>query len=253
MLFLQQIMLRDNGFPRKSGNSSFFTEFVQQEVTCMTGDVILKGIEEAIVRGDKERSSQLVGETLGKIDPLHVIQGGMMPAMEKVGDQFSCGEIFLPEMLMSTEAWNEAMKLLKPKMLEAGESIGKIGTVVIGTVQTDVHEIGKNIAATLLSTAGFEVHDLGVNISASKFIGKAEEVDADIIAASAIMTTTMTYQQDILEHLMAGGLRDKYIVLVGGGVVNQKWADEIGADGYGETAVDGVRVAKELLSRRTGE
>ena len=218
----------------------------------MTGDEALKGIEEAIVSGDKERSARLVEESLGGVDPLSIIQGGMMPAMEKVGDQFSCGEIFLPEMLMSTEAWNEAMKLLKPKMLEAGESIGKIGTVVIGTVQTDVHEIGKNIAATLLSTAGFEVHDLGVNISASKFIGKAEEVDADIIAASAIMTTTMTYQRDILEHLMARGLRDKYIVLVGGGVVNQKWADEIGADGYGETAAEGVRVAKELLTRRKG-
>ena len=95
--------------------------------------------------------------------------------------------------------------------------------------------------ATLLRTAGFEVHDLGVDISASKFIGKAEEVDADIIAASAIMTTTMTYQLDILEHLMASGLRD-----------NQKWAGEIGADGYGETAVEGVRVAKELLSRKGG-
>lgn len=218
----------------------------------MTGDDTLKEIEEAIVRGNKERSAQLVEESLSRVDPLSIIQGGMMPAMEKIGDRFSCGEIYLPEMLMAAEAWDEAMKLLKPKMLEAGESIGKIGTVVIGTVQTDVHEIGKNIVATLLSTAGFEVHDLGVDISASKFIGKAEEVDADIIAASAIMTTTMTYQRDILEHLMASGLRDKYIVLVGGGVVNQKWADEIGADGYGETAVEGVRVAKELLSRRGG-
>jgi len=218
----------------------------------MTGDGTLKGIEEAIIGGDKERSAQLVEEALAAMDPLTIIQGGMMPAMEKVGNRFSCGEIFLPEMLMASEAWKETMKLLKPKMLAAGESVGKIGTVVIGTVQTDVHEIGKNIVATLLSTAGFEVHDLGVDISASKFIQKAEEVGADIIAASAIMTTTMTYQRDILEHLMASGLRDKYIVLVGGGVVNQKWADEIGADGYGGTAVDGVRVAKELLSRRTG-
>jgi corrinoid protein of di/trimethylamine methyltransferase len=218
----------------------------------MSGDDTLKGIEEAIVRGDKEQSAHLVERALGEIKPLTIMQGGMMPAMEKVGDQFSCGEIFLPGMLMAVEAWNEAMKLLKPKILAAGESIGKKGTVVIGTVQTDVHEIGKNIVSTLLSTAGFEVHDLGVDISASKFIQKAEEVDADIIAASAIMTTTMTYQRDILEHLMASGLRDKYIVLVGGGVVNQKWADEIGADGYGETAMEGVRVAKELLSRRGG-
>jgi len=218
----------------------------------MSRDETLKELGEAIVRGDKERSSRLVEEVLGEVDPLAVIQRGMMPAMEKVGDRFSSGEIFLPEMLMATEAWNEAMRLLKPKLLEAGEGVAKTGTVVIGTVQSDVHEIGKNIVVTLLNTAGFEVHDLGVDIPASKFIGKAEEVNADIIAASAIMTTTMTYQQDILDHLIAAGLRDKYIVLVGGGVVNQKWADEIGADGYGETAVEGVRLAKELLTRKRG-
>lgn len=218
----------------------------------MSRDETLKELGEAIVRGDKERSSRLVEEVLGEVDPLAVIQRGMMPAMEKVGDRFSSGEIFLPEMLMATEAWNEAMRLLRPKLLEAGEGVAKTGTVVIGTVQSDVHEIGKNIVVTLLNTAGFEVHDLGVDIPASKFIGKAEEVNADIIAASAIMTTTMTYQQDILDHLIAAGLRDKYIVLVGGGVVNQKWADEIGADGYGETAVEGVRLAKELLTRKRG-
>ena len=218
----------------------------------MSRDETLKELGEAIVRGDKERSSRLVEEVLGEVDPLAVIQRGMMPAMEKVGDRFGSGEIFLPEMLMATEAWNEAMRLLRPKLLEAGEGVAKTGTVVIGTVQSDVHEIGKNIVVTLLNTAGFEVHDLGVDIPASKFIGKAEEVNADIIAASAIMTTTMTYQQDILDHLIAAGLRDKYIVLVGGGVVNQKWADEIGADGYGETAVEGVRLAKELLTRKRG-
>lgn len=218
----------------------------------MSTDETLKALGEAIVRGDKEGSSRLVQKALGEIDPLAVIQRGMMPAMERVGDRFSSGEIFLPEMLMATEAWNEAMRLLKPKLLEAGESVAKIGTVVIGTVQSDVHEIGKNIVVTLLNTAGFEVHDLGADIPASRFIGKAEEVNADIIAASAIMTTTMTYQRDILDHLIASGLRDKYIVLVGGGVVNQQWADEIGADGYGETAVEGVRLAKELLTRKRG-
>ncbi len=219
----------------------------------MSGDEILKELKDAVVRGDKARSSRLVEKALSDIDPLAVIQRGMTPAMEKVGDRFSSGAIFLPEMLMAAEAWNEAMRLLKPKLLEAGEGVAKIGTVVIGTVQSDVHEIGKNIVATLLNTAGFEVHDLGVDIPASTLIGKAKEVNADIIAASAIMTTTMTYQRDVVEHLMATGLRDKYIVIVGGGVVNQKWADEIGADGYGETAVEGVRVAKKLLSRRRGE
>lgn len=219
----------------------------------MPEDDTLRGIEDAIVRGDGERCSALLQEALPETDPLTIIQRGMMPAMEKIGNQFTCGEIFLPEMLMAAEAWNEAMKLLKPKMLAAGESVTTIGTIVIGTVQSDVHEIGKNIVATLLSTTGFEVHDLGVDVSASKFIERAEEVGADIIAASAIMTTTMTYQQDILEHLKASGMRDKYIILVGGGVVNQEWADEIGADGYGQTAIDGVRVAKELVSKKRGK
>jgi corrinoid protein of di/trimethylamine methyltransferase len=219
----------------------------------MPEDDTLRGIEDTIVHGDGERCSALVHKALSETDPLTIIQKGLMPAMEKIGDQFTCGEIFLPEMLMAAEAWNEAMNLLKPRMLAAGESVSMIGTIVIGTVQGDVHEIGKNIVATLLSTAGFKVHDLGVDVSASKFIERAQEVGADIIAASAIMTTTMPYQRDILEHLKASGLRDRYIVLVGGGVVNQKWADEIGADGYGQTAMDGVRVVKELVSKKRGK
>lgn len=218
----------------------------------MSTDETLKEIGEAIVRGDKEQSSRLVENALGEMEPLTVLQRGMMPAMKIVGDRFGSGEIFLPDLLMAAEAWKEAMRLLKPRLLESGENVAKIGTVVIGTVQSDVHEIGKNIVVTLLNTAGFEVHDLGVDIPASRFIGKAEEVNADIIAASAIMTTTMTYQRDILDHLIASGLRDKFIVLVGGGVVNQRWADEIGADGYGETAVEGVRLAKELLTKKRG-
>jgi dimethylamine corrinoid protein len=218
----------------------------------MSRDETLKELGEAIVRGDKEKSFRLVEKALGEIDPLAVLQRGMMPSMKIVGDRFSSGEIFLPELLMAAEVWKEAMRLLKPRLLESGEGAAKVGTVVIGTVQSDVHEIGKNIVVTLLNTAGFEVHDLGVDIPASRFIEKAEEVNADIIAASAIMTTTMTYQRDILDHLIASGSRDKYIVLVGGGVVNQEWADEIGADGYGETAVEGVRLAKELLTRKRG-
>jgi dimethylamine corrinoid protein len=225
---------------------------IQREETEMSTDETLKELGEAIVRGDKEQSSLLVEKALGEIDPLTIIQRGMMPSMKIVGDRFSSGEIFLPELLMAAEVWKEAMRLLKPRLLESGEGVAKVGTVVIGTVQSDVHEIGKNIVVTLLNTAGFEVHDLGVDIPASRFIEKAEEVNADIIAASAIMTTTMTYQRDILDHLIASGSRDKYIVLVGGGVVNQEWADEIGADGYGETAVEGVRLAKELLTRKRG-
>ncbi len=204
----------------------------------------------AIMEGRGEEASQIAASAAGKIDPLEIIDESMMPAMKTVGDRFGRGELFLPEMLEAAEAWNEAMKILKPKILENGRRIAKVGTVVIGTVQTDIHEIGKNIVANMMTASGFEIHDVGIDVPPSRFVEKAEEVDADMIAASAIMTTTMPYQRDIIDYLEAKGLRDKYLVMVGGGVVNQEWADEIGADGYGELASDAVEVAKRLLSRR---
>ena len=119
-------------------------------------------------------------------------------------------------------------------------------------MQTDIHEIGKNILINLLTPAGFEVHDLGVNVPASHFIAKAEEVGADIIAASAIMSTTIPFQKDIIEALKSSGLREKYLVMVGGGVVTQAWADQIGADGYADLASDGVKLALELIKEKKG-
>jgi len=216
----------------------------------MTKEEVFEKMRSALTDGNKEEAYELARSAGEEIDVLEIINEGMTPAMKIIGDRFGNGEIFLPEMLEATDAWNEAMKVLKPKILESGKSIEKSGTVVIGTVQTDIHEIGKNIVTNLLMISGFEVHDLGIDVTASKFVEKAEEANADIIAASAIMTTTMPYQQDIIDYLKAKGLRDKYIVLVGGGVVNQEWADEIGADGYGELASDAVEVAKRLLSKR---
>lgn len=216
----------------------------------MTKEEVFEKMRSALIDGNKEEAYELARSAVEVIDVLEIINEGMTPAMKIIGDRFGNGEIFLPEMLEATDAWNEAMKVLKPKILESGKSIEKSGTVIIGTVQTDIHEIGKNIVTNLMTISGFEVHDLGIDVTASKFVEKAEETNADIIAASAIMTTTMPYQQDIIDYLKAKGLRDKYIVLVGGGVVNQEWADEIGADGYGELASDAVEVAKRLLSKR---
>jgi corrinoid protein of di/trimethylamine methyltransferase len=204
----------------------------------------------AIIGGHSEEAAQIAKSMAGQIDPLEMVNEGMMPAMKTVGDRFSSGEFFLPEMLEAAEAWNEAMKILKPIILEKGERIAKVGTVVIGTVQTDIHEIGKSIVANMMTASGFEVHDLGIDVSPSKFVERAEEVKANIIAASAIMTTTMPYQKDVIDYLKAKGLRDKYIVLVGGGVVNQEWADEIGADGYAELASDAGNLAERLLAER---
>jgi corrinoid protein of di/trimethylamine methyltransferase len=207
---------------------------------------------EAIIEGDSEELVRLVEQAIEKVDPLEIVEKGMTPGMTDVGNKFGEGQVYLPELLMAAEAWEEAMKIIKPKLLAVGASMKKTGTVVVGTVQTDIHEIGKNILANLLTTAGFDVHDVGCDVPATKFLAKAEEVEADIIAASAIMSTTIPYQKDVIDLLESKGLRDKYIVLVGGGVVTQEWADKIGADGYGELASDGVALAKKLVLKKKG-
>ena len=213
---------------------------------------LFKELTQAVVEGDEQKLVSLVQDNLDSVDPLAMVEDGMMPGMTQVGDQFSAGEIYLPEMLMAAEAWEQAMKVIKPKLVAAGTSVSKVATVVLGTVQTDIHEIGKNILGSLMTTTGFEVHDIGCDANASKFIDKAQEVNADIIAASAIMSTTIPYQKDVVDMLNARGLRDKYIVMVGGGVVTQEWADQIGADGYGDLASDAVDVAKQLIAKKKG-
>jgi trimethylamine corrinoid protein len=218
----------------------------------MQDNKIFEKLKEAVVEGDSEKLTLLVKDSIDKIDTLQMVEKGMMPGMTEIGNKFSAGQAYLPELLMAAEAWEEAMKILKPKLAASGANIKKQGTVVIGTVQTDIHEIGKSILANLLTASGFEVHDIGCDAPATKFLSKAQEVGADIIAASAIMSTTVPYQKDIIELLKSKGLRDDYIVMVGGGVVTQEWADKIGADGYGELASDGVEIAKKLVSKKKG-
>jgi corrinoid protein of di/trimethylamine methyltransferase len=210
--------------------------------------VLLDQMKTLIIQGQGEKAKQLVSTHLNEIDPIEVIEQAMTPAMGIVGEKFGCGEIFLPEMIMATNAFEEVMSILKPKILKSGRTVKKIGKIVIGSVQTDIHEIGKNIVANMLSTGGFEIYDLGANVTPLTFIDKAEEVKADIIAASAIMTTTMPYQKDIIDVLQSMGLRNKFKVIVGGGPVTVEWAKKIGADGYAETAPEAVELAKELLS-----
>jgi trimethylamine corrinoid protein len=152
-------------------------------------------------------------------------------------------------MMMAAEAWEEAMKTLEPKLLAAGAERKKIGSVVIGTVSGDIHSIGKNIVAAMLKMNGFEVFDLGIDVTASAFVIKAEAVSADIIAVSALMSTTIPQQKNIIEHLEARGVRNKYCFLVGGGSTSQEWADSIGADGYGRTAGDAASLALKAISQ----
>lgn len=213
---------------------------------------LFKTLKQAIIAGDADETVRLVEGVVENVDPLALIEKAMMPGMTEIGDLFGEGEVFLPELLLASEAFQQAMKIIKPRLDSAGSSLKKVGTVVIGTVQTDIHALGKTILANLLVPAGFEVHDLGTDVSSSKFIDRAEEVNADIIAASAIMSTTMPFQKHLIESLEARGLRDKYIVMVGGGVVTQAWANEIGADGYAELASDAVRLATRLVAEKRG-
>ena len=204
----------------------------------------------ALVGGDQERVCELARRAAETVDVFEIIQDGLSPAMKTIGDQFAEGEIFLPELLEATDSWNAAMKVLQPKIDESGKTVQKLGTVILGTVQTDIHGIGKDVVKHMMEISGFTVCDLGTDVPATTFVAEAVKQDADIIAASSIMTTTMPFQADIIEYLQTKGLRDKYLVMVGGGVVNQQWADEIGADGYGALASDAVNVARQLIAAR---
>jgi len=207
-------------------------------------------LKNAVIDGDADLLVKTVKGIIEEEAPLTIIQEGMVPGLKKIGDMFEAQEIFLPEMLMAAEAFQAGMKLIEPKLLAAGQHVEKTGIVVFGTVLTDVHEIGKNIVITLMKTHGFEVYDLGANVSPTTFVDKAEEVNADIIAMSSLMTTTMTYQKDVIDYLKERGLREKYIVLVGGGPVNEEWAEQIEADGTSDSAAGAVEVAKRLITSK---
>ena len=219
----------------------------------MSQKSIFTRLGEGINASDKQMVLAAVEEALqGDVPPLDIIEKGLSPGMKEIGDRFARYEIFLPEMMLAAEAWEEAMKILEPKLLAAGTQRKKIGRVVIGTVNGDIHSIGKNMVSGMLKMNGFEVFDLGVNVPASHFVTKAEEVGADIVAASALMTTTMPQQKDIIEHFTARGVRGKYRILVGGCSTSQEWADKIGADGYGKTAHDAVDLALQAVSHKRG-
>lgn len=206
----------------------------------------------AVQEGDTDALLSAINEVVNDIDPLELVQNGMMPGLKKIGEAFGAGEVFLPEMLMAAEAFQEGMKVIEPKLAETGRQVKSAGTVVFGTVLTDIHEIGKNIVITLMKTHGFSIVDLGANVSPTTFVQEAERASADIVAMSALMTTTMTYQRDAINYLKERGVRDKYIVLVGGGPVDAEWAEQIGADGTSTSAVGAVEIAEKLIAQKGG-
>jgi len=177
------------------------------------------------------------------------VEQGYVPGIQKVGELWEQGEYFLPELITSAEAMKAAMAVLDPelKLKAVGSRLG--GKVVIGTIEGDIHDIGKNLVASMLQAGGFEVFDLGADVKLERFIDKAEDVGAGLICLSALLTTTMMNQRRFIGLLREKGLRDKYKVLVGGAPASRKWAEEIGADGYAENAVAAVKLAKSLAGR----
>ncbi|MEM0225595.1 MAG: corrinoid protein [Thermofilaceae archaeon] len=206
-------------------------------------------IRDAFLSFDFEGVKALVREALAKgASPNEVIERALRPAMEEAGRRFEKGEFFLAELVVAGDLFKEVMdEILVPEIQKQGGSTRSLGTVVIGTVRGDLHDIGKSIVATMLRAAGFNVIDLGVDVPPEKFVQAAIEHKADIVAMSALLTTTMLEMKNVIEELKKAGIRDKVKVVVGGAAVTEDFARSIGADGYGEDAVKGVKVCKELL------
>jgi corrinoid protein of di/trimethylamine methyltransferase len=206
-------------------------------------------LENAMIALDQEEIVSKTTESLeAGIDPLEIIEQGLLPGLNTIGELFENEEIFLPELMKSAQIFQEAMGLLQPKIQELGSTVKKKGTVVLGTVKGDMHYIGKNIVKLLLETSGFTVHDMGVDVDPFAIIVRADEVNADIIALSALLTTTLIGQKDVIEALEGQGKRSKFKVILGGGAVTKAWSDEIGADGYAENAYGAVTLANSLVS-----
>jgi 5-methyltetrahydrofolate--homocysteine methyltransferase len=210
---------------------------------------LLDHLKKAMIALDQEEVISKTEMSLEDgINPLEIIQDGLMPGLNEIGELFESEDIFLPELMKSAIVFQRAMALLRPKIKEQGGGVEEKGTIVIGTVKGDMHYIGKDIVKLLMETAGFAVYDLGVDVDPFAFIVKADEVNADIIALSALLTTTLVGQKDLLEALEGQGKRDKFKVIVGGGAVTQAWSDEIGADGYAENGYGAVSLAKSFVA-----
>jgi corrinoid protein of di/trimethylamine methyltransferase len=212
---------------------------------------LFEAMAQSVIDGEPEEAEALAKQAIQQgIDPLTAINEGFVIGVNEVGDQFSKGEMFLPELVMAGEAMKAAVSVLEPEMAKRGTQREMLGKVVIGTVSGDIHDIGKTLVGTMLSASGFQVYDLGSDVAIEKFVEKALEVQADIIGLSALLTTTMVRQKDVIEALEDMNLRPKVKVMVGGAPVTQSWAQEIDADGYSEDAVGAVAVAKKLMAEK---
>lgn len=205
-------------------------------------------IYDAVLTGNAPAARAAAEQALAEgVDPLELVNGGMMPAMDEVGSRFERKEYFVPELLLAARAMKSALELVRPLLAERGSQ--PVGRVVIGTVSGDLHDIGKNLVAALLEGAGFEVTDLGVNVTAEKFIAAAREKNATIVALSALLTTTMPAMRTTIAAIRSSELGEQVKVLIGGAPITQKFADEIGADGYSENAPGAVALARKAVGK----
>ena len=211
---------------------------------------LLSQISQSLVDGDPDLTDSLTRDALAAgLEPLTIIREGLMPGMNIVGDYFAKGDYFLPDLIIAAEGMKRAMEFLEPELRARQQALETPGTIVIGTVKGDIHEIGKSLVATMLSANGFKVFDLGVDVPTQSFIAKIRETDANLLGLSALLTTTMTMQREVIKALDAEGLRGKVKVMVGGAPVTKSWAEEIGADGYSEDAMGAVQLAKQLVGK----
>jgi trimethylamine corrinoid protein len=214
----------------------------------MQNEELFKEMAQSITDGEAEKAAELAKKAIALgVDPLEAINKGFVSGVNYVGDQFSCGNMFLPELVMAGEAMKAAVAVLEPELQKRGTERKMLGKVVLCTVEGDIHEIGKTLVGTMLSATGFEVFDMGVDVPVMKVVEKAREVGADIVAMSALLTTTMVHQKDVIEALEDVGIRSKVKVMVGGAPVTQEWVKQIGADGYSEDAIGAARMARQLL------
>ena len=213
---------------------------------------VLQTLVEAVKNGEETEAVVAARQAVQAGHEVHAIVDALTAGMREVGDAFARLEVFLPEMMLAAQAMQAVMKELAPEIKGSALTSAKKGVVVIGTVAGDMHAIGKDIVITMLRAQGFEVHDLGVNVNALDFVRKAEAVNADIIGASALMTTTMPGQREIIELLKEKGVRDKYHVILGGGPVTREWVEKCDADSWGENAGMVVPLLERVMQDRKG-
>jgi trimethylamine corrinoid protein len=217
----------------------------------MTSDMILDELKAAVMDGDAEQVAVLCRKVLDEhLNPVEAVEQGLIKGIEEIGRLWTEGEMFLPDVMMGADALKVGLEILGAELSKAKAAAGNTdrrGRIVIGTVKGDIHDIGKNIVSAMMTAAGFDVFDIGCDQGVDVFVDKAEQAGAAIIGASALLTTTMGEQKELVEYLKSKGLRSKYKVIIGGGPTTQGWADQIGADGWAETANEAVALCHKLL------